>query len=122
MSLNYLLLLVGMHGVTYLLVMHFLLLPFYISMWCVFHVCPCLLIRDGGSLCTGAVGPFLVFYLVLFLRYMCAWFVVSAREGCATFHAVYMLFVTNFVWKWIVTMEIGFVCLTSDSLTSFASY
>ena len=49
---------------------------------------------------------------------------VSAREGFAAFRVVYqciyMLFVTNGVWKWIMKMEIDFVCLTSDSLTTFA--
>ena len=47
------------------------------------------------------------------------WF--PAREGCAAFHVVYMLFVTNYVCKWIMTMEIEFVCLTSDSLTTLLS-
>ena len=106
----------------------------HICWWCIF--CFCLLIfqcgvffmsvivlvRDGNPLRTGAVGPFLVLCLVLVLRYVYAWFVVPAREGCAAFHVVYMLFVTDYVWTWIMTMEIGFVCLTSDSLTTFAPY
>ena len=75
---------------------------------------------DGNPLRTGAVDPFLVLCLVLVLRYVYAWFVVPAREGCAAFHVVYMLFVTDYVW--IMTMEIGFVCLTFDSLTTFAAY
>ena len=99
----------------------FCFLPFYISMWCVF-MSVIVLARDGNPLRTGAVGPFLVLCLVLVLRYVYAWFVVPAREGCAAFHVVYMLFVTDYVWTWIMTMEIGFVCLTSDSLTTFAPY
>ena len=75
---------------------------------------------DGNPHCTGAVGPFMVLYLVLVLRYVYARFFVPAWEGYAAFHVVYMLFVTNSVWKWIMTMEIDFVCLTSDSFTTFA--
>ena len=92
----------------------FCFLLFYISMWCVF-VSVVVLAQDGNRLRTGAVGPFLVLCLVLVLRYVYAWFVVPAA-----FHVFYMLFVTNYVWKWIMNMDIGFVCLTSDSLTIFA--
>ena len=106
----------------------------HICWWCIFSFClfifQCgvffmsviVLVRDGNPLRTGAVGPFLVLCLVLVLLYVYTWLVVPAREGCAAFHVVYMLFVTNYVWKWIMTMEIDFVCLTSDSLTTFASY
>ena len=110
---------VGMYGVTYLLVMHFLVFAFlYFNVVCFMSVI--VLARDGNPLRTGAVGPFLVLCLVLVLCYVYAWFVVPAREGCAAFRVVYMLFVTNYVWKWIMTMEFEFVCLTSDSLTTFA--
>ena len=78
------------------------------------------LARDGNPLRTGAVGPFLVLCPVLVLRYMYSCFVVPAREGCAAFNMIYMLFVTNCVWKWIMHMDINFVCLTSDSLSTFA--
>ena len=88
----------------------------------VFFMSVIVLVRDGNPLCMGAVGPFLVLYLVLVLRYVYAWFVIPARQGCAAFHVVCMLFVTDYVWTWIMTMEIGFVCLTSDSLTTFALY
>ena len=45
-----------------------------------------------------------------------------SREGCATFHVVYMMYVvivTYFVRTWIVTIENDFVCLTSDLMTTF---
>ena len=98
----------------------FSFLPFYISMWCVF-MSVIVLARDGNPLRTGAVGPFLVLCLVLVFRCMYAWFVVPAREGCVAFRVVCMLFVTNYVWKFIMDMEIDFVCLTSDSLATIPS-
>ena len=59
----------------------------------------------------------IVVYWLTFL-YCTLHIVVPAREGCAAFHIVYMLVVTNYVWKLIREMEIDFFCLTSDSLTT----
>ena len=79
----------------------------HIRCWCgVFFMLLLVLVRDGNSLCTGAVGPFLVLYLVLVLRYVYAWFLVHAWKGCAAFHVVYMLFINNYVWKWNMTILI----------------
>ena len=90
------------------------LLHFYISMWC---VCMSVIVLawDGYPLHTGDVSSFLVLCLVLFLRYLYAC-VVPAREGCAAFHAVCMLFVTNHVWKWIMNMDIDFVNVSAIRL------
>ena len=56
--------------------------------------------------------------LTLCVRMICG----SSTGGMCWFSCGYMLFVTDYVWTWIMTMEIDFVCLTSDSLTTFAPY
>ena len=47
----------------------------------------------------------------------------SCMGGVATFHAVctsmvFVMIVTNFIWQWIMAIEIDFVCLTYDSWTT----
>ena len=75
----------------------------WLNEWCHiwFYICicqccvsPCMLIflaLDGFPLRTGVVGSFLVL-LFLVLRFSYTNLVVPAREGCATFNVVYVLY------------------------------
>ena len=59
-------------------------------------------------------------FCILFLVH-----IIPAGEGCANYFDVCRLsdvvIVTIFVSKWIMAMEIDFICLTSDLLTSIIS-
>ena len=57
----------------------------------------------------------------LYCLYLYTALMVPAREGCVTFHVVYMLYVCNLFCQNMdcCLMDNYFVCLTSDSLTTF---
>ena len=102
-----------------MMVMHFIL-TFYVSMVC-FHVCRCVGMAwfstsHGGSWPLPDVVP----CYVLCILYTC--FVIPALEGCATFHMLWMLLLLP-IWQFLQKMdngvlEIYFVCLTSNSMTT----
>ena len=90
---------VGMHGVTYLVVIH-LVFTFFIFQCSVF-MSVIVLARVGYPLRTGVVGPFLMLCLfcVMFLVHMLCGS-CTGRKRCFAC-GVNVFIVTNFVGKWI---------------------
>ena len=107
---------VGMHGVTYLVVIHlvFTFLYFNVVFSCLSSSWHGLVIHFARELlapswcCACFVSRFL---------YTC--FVVPAREGSAALHVVWMFLLLPILSEnGFSLLEIDFVCLTSDSLTT----
>ena len=99
-----------MHGVTYLLVI--------ILMLCVSMSAHCLgmwwfFTWHGSRWPLPGIVPCYVLHTFTYDL----WF-LHGRDVPHFMWCTCCLIVTNFVWSWIMAMEINFVCLTSDSLTA----